>query len=167
MESPTSHKSDALLDLNRRASVIDVQHNYALGVDLRDWRLYRSVFDDVVDYDFSSWHGGERRRISADTWVQEVCARQSGFDGTQHQMSNHVVSFDAEGARCLTYIVAHHYLLIDGKHHLQRIGGYYDNRLTLRNTGWKISSCKLNVLWTHGDKALFDIASERWENRGT
>lgn len=153
-------------DLCRRAEVIDTQHRYAFGIDTRNWELYRSVFADVVHFDFTSWYGGEPSEIAADDWVRRVIARQSGFDGTQHQMSNHRVVLDGGQADCTTYIVARHYLRVDGEHHVQAIGGYYSNRLLDLGDRWVIDRCVLTVLWTQGDRKLFDLAAERWKLRG-
>lgn len=68
-------------------------------------------------FDFTAWHGGAAEELAADEWVARVRARQSGFHGTQHQMSNHNVTPHERGVTCLTYIVACHCLLIDGAHH--------------------------------------------------
>jgi len=142
--------------------VIDVQHDYAFGIDTRDWDRYRSVFADAVRFDFTSWYGGEPVTLPAQTWVERVRQRQSGFDGTQHQMSNHRVAFDEDGATCVTYMVARHYLRIDGAHHVQAIGGYYTNRLVdIEGKGWRIVQCALTVLWTQGDRNLFEVAAGR------
>jgi hypothetical protein len=148
-------------DLSRTAEVIEAQHRYAFGIDTRDWEMYRSVFADVVHFDFTSWYGGEPSEIPADDWVRRVAATQSGFDGTQHQMSNHRVVLDGGQAHCTTYIVARHYLRIDGEHHIEAIGGYYSNRLQHAGDRWLIDRCVLTVLWTKGDRKLFALAAER------
>jgi hypothetical protein len=149
-------------ELARRGAVLDVQHDYGFGIDLRDWTLYRSVFAEEVHFDFTSWYGGAPFVLPADDWVDRVRARQSGFDGTQHQMTNPRVAFDADGATCVTYVVARHYLRIDDAHHVQAIGGYYTNRMVESADGWRIAQCRLTVLWTHGDRGLFDIAAARF-----
>lgn len=150
-----------------RAAITDVQHRYALGIDTRDWDLYRSVFVERVRFDFTAWHGGAAEELAADEWVARVRARLSGFDGTQHQMSNHIVTPHERGVTCLTYIIARHYLRIDGTHHVQAIGGYYTNELITERGEWRIAQCRLSVVWTEGDRALFDKAAQRWAARGT
>jgi hypothetical protein len=154
-------------DLCRRADIIDTQHRYAFGIDRRDWSLYRSVFADRVRFDFTSWHGGEAEEIPADQWVERVAARQSGFDATQHQMSNHQVSLFASTAECVTYVVARHYLRVEDEHRVQSIGGYYRNGLRWIGDRWKIERCTLTMLWTEGDRALFDLAAARLKQRTT
>ena len=147
-----------------RADIIDTHHRYALGIDRRDWLLFRSVFADRIHLDFSAWHGGEPLEIDADDWVKQVAARQSGFDATQHQMTNHTVTLTGTHAECITYIIARHYIRDGDCHHIQAIGGYYRNRLVKAdNAEWKITHATLNLLWTHGSRALFDVARLRHE----
>lgn len=151
----------AVEDLRLHAAVSAVLNRYALGIDTRDWALFRSVFAPRLKLDFSAWHGGEASEIEADSWVEQVKARQSGFNGTQHQMTNQTVVRDGLGARSITYVVARHYLCIDGEHHVQAIGGAYHNRLVVIEGAWRICSARLQVMWTKGDRGLFDIAAAR------
>ena len=148
-----------------RADIIDLQHRYAHGIDRRDWALYRSVFADRIRIDFSDWHGGAPLEIAADEWVERVAARQSGFDATQHRMTNIVVMLDGDRARCDTYVVARHCLRDPAGDRIQAIGGHYDNQLERGPRGWVFTSCTLKVAWTTGDRALFDIAAQRWAER--
>ncbi|PEQ11417.1 hypothetical protein B2G71_17150 [Novosphingobium sp. PC22D] len=154
-----------MADLARRAALTDLQLDYAFGIDSRDWARYRSVFTDIVDMDFSSWHGGTALRIPADEWVAQVRDRQSGFDGTQHLLSNHRFAFDDAGATGTAYVVARHYLNVDGEPHVQAIGGYYFHRFVSAADGWKIAACTLNFLWTQGDRNLFRHAARRWADK--
>ena len=149
-------------ELAMRAALTDLQLDYAFGIDTRDWARYRAVFADLVTFDFTSWYDGTPFQIEAGSWVEQVRERQSGFDGTQHLMSNHRFARDDDGAVGATYVVARHYLLINGEHHVQAIGGYYCNHYIETRAGWKIDACNLNVLWTQGDPNLFRIAAERW-----
>jgi SnoaL-like domain len=38
-----------------RELIVETVYLYATAVDDRDWELYRSIFTDVVDVDFSSY----------------------------------------------------------------------------------------------------------------
>ncbi len=154
-----------LLELSDRAEIVDTHLRYAQGIDRRDWPLYRSVFAARVRLDFTDWYGGDPLELDADEWVARVAARQTGFDSTQHQMSNHLVSVFGEHAKCTTYIVARHCIRTGGDDQIQAIGGYYENRLTRDAGGWKITECALKVQWTTGDRKLFDIAAERLRRR--
>lgn len=149
-------------DLVDRVEIIDVLMNYAIGIDSRDWSRYRSIFADPVLLDFSSWSGNPPSSMSADDWVGGVRNTLSGFDGTQHMLTNPVVELDGDRATVTLYMNAHHYLKIDGEHNLQSIGGYYTHQMVRTDAGWLSEACKLTVTWEKGDRALFGIAAERW-----
>jgi len=148
-----------------RAEISDVVNRYATGIDRRDWVLYRSIFADEVDFDFTTWSGGEPRRLSGDQWVAGVREGLSGFDATQHISTNHVHTIEGETATCVSYMVALHYLVEDEKRLMQGLGGFYTNRLRRQADGWKIEACTLTVTWEMGDRALFQVAAKRWAER--
>ena len=52
-----------------RTQILDTVYCYATGIDTRDWALYRSIFSDEIEVDFSSYDGNPARRIRADDWV--------------------------------------------------------------------------------------------------
>ena len=149
-------------DLVDRTELLDVLMDYAIGIDSRDWPRYRAIFTDQVEFDFSSWSGNPAARMPADDWVAGVCATLSGFDGTQHMLTNPVVELDGDRATVTLYMNAHHYLHIDGQHHMHSIGGHYVHQMVRTETGWLSEACKLTVVWESGDRALFGIAADRW-----
>ena len=106
-----------------RAEISDVVNRYATGIDRRDWTLYRSIFADEVDFDFTTWSGGEPRRVKGDDWVAGVRDGLSGFDATQHLSMNHVHTIEGEDATCVSYMIALHYLVVDGDRQMQGLGG--------------------------------------------
>jgi hypothetical protein len=148
-----------------RAEISDVVNRYATGIDRRDWPLYRSIFADEVDFDFTSWSGGEPRRLAADVWVANVRDGLSGFDATQHISSNHVHAIEGDTATCVSYMVALHHLVEGEQRSMQGLGGYYTNVLRRGAEGWKIHACALAVTWEMGERALFQIAARRWAAR--
>ncbi len=152
-------------DLIARAEISDVVNRYATGIDRRDWALYRSIFADEVDFDFTSWSGGAPRRLKADDWVANVRDGLSGFDATQHLSSNHVHTIEGDEATCVSYMVALHHLLDGDTRLMHGLGGYYANRLRRGPGGWTIHACALTVTWEMGDRGLFQIAGRRWADR--
>jgi len=149
---------DALID---RAEISDVVLRYATALDSRDWSLYRSIFTDPLTVDFSSWSGDPEVTLAVDEWVALVRQTLSGFDATHHLSSNHVIRLSGDAASCVSYMVARHYLVLDGERRMHSIGGHYTNRLVRGADGWKITHCTLTVTWEMGDRGLFDIAAER------
>ncbi len=154
MPAPTTATS--LHNLLDRAAISDVVLNYATGIDRRDWALYRSIFTDVVAFDFTTW-SGVREDMAADAWVASVRQTLACFDATQHTMSNHVITLDADRAT----ITVHMHALHQFEGELQELGGFYTHGLIRTPAGWKIASCRLVITWERGDRALFERAAVR------
>ena len=80
--------NDKLQLLIDRAEISDVQLRYATGLDSRDWPLFRSIFADEIETDFSSVFGGEPRKVSADRWTEAARRSVGGLAATQHMITN-------------------------------------------------------------------------------
>ena len=135
-------------------------YEYAYGIDTRDWDLYRSIFTDEIQTDFSSYHGNPGAPIAADEWVARLTTLFRGLDASQHSMSNPLVDVDGNQARCRMYMQAAH-ILTDWPDPQFTIGGYYDDQLVRTDAGWKISSVTLTVWWRRGDPELMVEAGRR------
>ena len=77
-----------------RAEISDVQLRYATGVDMRDWKLFRSCFADEIDVDFSSVFagGGGPRTVSGDQWTRQRAAPSAASTDNaahDHQSRHH------------------------------------------------------------------------------
>lgn len=145
-----------------RAEISDVVLRYATAIDTRDWDLYRSVFADEVDFDFSSFRGTPAR-MKADEWVARVRRTQTGFDATTHYSSNHVIDVTGDAAICTSYMVAHHELKAAPGGTSYTIGGHYVNRLRRMDGPWKIHACTLNVAWLEGNFHIFALGEARYD----
>lgn len=136
-------------------------YEYAYGIDLRDWVLYRSIFADEVTVDFSSYNrGGGPRTLSADDWVAGLVPLFTGLDASQHSMSNPLVDVAGDEARCRMYMQAAHFLFDDPEPEFT-IGGYYDDRLVRTDAGWRVTAVTLTVWWRRGNEAIMPVARER------
>jgi hypothetical protein len=133
-------------------------YEYALGIDTRDWALYRGIFCDEVTMDFSSFNGEPPALQSADDWVAGVSVLFNGLDATQHSMSNPMVDIEGETARCRMYMQAEHFLQNEQGAADFTIGGYYDDQLVLSDGCWKIAAVTLNVLWNRGNRHILALA---------
>jgi hypothetical protein len=92
-----------------RAAIIDVQLRYALGVDMRDWALFRSCFTDEIEIDSSS-AARPPQRWKADDWVELVRRTIDGMKTTQHIITNQIITIDHDEATCIAYVQARHHL---------------------------------------------------------
>lgn len=151
MDFSPPHDLAGLLD---RAAISDLVFAYARGIDRRDWRLYRSIFADRVDIDFSTW-AGTRETVDADAWVASVRDTLACFDATQHRMTNVAISVDGDTSVCVAEMTARHVLVVDGLPRFQMLGGYYTDRCVRTPAGWRIVGCALTITWEEGDRGLF------------
>ena len=138
-------------------------YEYALGIDTRDFELYRSIFTDSVAMNFYTYSGQPELNLQADEWVANGKALFIGLEATQHSMSNPMVDVVGDVGRCRMYMQAAHFLAEDlvpeGSGREYTIGGYYDDRLVRTDEGWKIEAVTLNVLWHRGNREIMEIAA--------
>ncbi|WP_428310532.1 nuclear transport factor 2 family protein [Hydrocarboniphaga sp.] len=153
---PATTTAQTLADLLDRAAISDTIFKYATGIDRRDWPLYRSIFTDEVEFDFTSWRG-VRETMRADDWIVSVRQTLACFDATQHNMTNPVITLAGDEATIVVHMVAMHHF--EGE--MQQLGGFYTNRLRRDASGWKISACCLTITWEQGERALFERAAAR------
>ena len=146
---------------DERLDVAEVVYAYATGIDTRDWRLYRSIFTDEVEIDFSSWDGSPPRRMRADDWVAGVQPLFHGLDATQHSMTNPRVRIEGDRATCVMYMQAAHFLANREGDAEFTLGGYYTDQLERTPAGWKLCGVKLTVLWSRGNKHIMGLALQR------
>ena len=147
-----------------KLAVAETIYRYAVGIDTRDFTLYRSIFADEVSIDFTSYSGGQATTMTGDQWLGGVMPLFSGLAATQHSMTNPMVSVDGDDATCRMYMQAHHVYDPTDRASWFTIGGYYDDTLVRSPhgpAGWLITGVTLTVLWRAGDPAIMDAARRR------
>lgn len=145
------------------AAICTTLYRYATGIDTRDWALYRSIFDDEVEIDMSSFNRIPGRRLAADTWVEQVTELMCGLDATQHVMTNPIVEVDGDEAVCTMYVQAEHML----GEQWYTLGGYYTDRLRRHGRGWLITAVRLTVQWRRGTPAVLTRTLPRGSGSAT
>ena len=154
---------ELLLD---RAAISDVVYAYATGLDRRDWKLFRSIFTDNIEMEFSSV-GIRSGPYTADHWVRTAQRLFAGFSATQHTSTNHVHTLRGDEATCVSNMQAEHFVQRESGDELaegeQRwtIGGYYVNELVRQSDGWKLAKVTLNATWNYGNPEVPRIALQR------
>jgi hypothetical protein len=150
-------------DLRDRQEIEGLSRRYAMGIDMRDWELYRSAFADAMRVDFTSWSGGSAREVSGDDWVAGVRAGLSGFQATQHMIVPYTVELTGpDTARSVAYMYAQHFLPNDKGDNWLMIGGHYTNTAVRTPAGWRFDTVTLTVTWTAGNRHIFELVSARW-----
>jgi len=134
-------KLQALVD---RMDITDTSLRYATGIDRKDRDLYRSCFTAEIEIDFSSMGMGPPVTVPADAWVAQALTLVSGFQSTQHMITNHAITVQGDEATCVAYVQARHF----NPGSMMTVGGYYTNRLVRTPEGWRISKLKLTQTWT-------------------
>lgn len=153
--------SDALALLQDRADITDLINKYATGIDRRDWALYRSIFADELEMDFSSYSGQPSSKMTGDEWVAGVQLLLPGFDATQHLFSNFVIDVDGDEATATVYMQAEHFIANSLGDNSHTLGGYYIHKLKRGAQDWKIHATTLNVSWSRGNRHVYQLATER------
>jgi CubicO group peptidase (beta-lactamase class C family) len=144
-----------------RLDVAETVYRYAVGIDTRDFVLYRSIFADEVAIDFSSYSGAPAATMTADQWVAGLQGLFNGLAATQHSMTNPLAVVDGDRATCRMYMQAHHVFDPDDAASWFTIGGYYDDTLVRDDRGpggWLLTGVTLTVLWRMGDPAIMVAA---------
>ena len=80
------------IDAESRFEIIDVMNKYAIGIDSKDYALFRSIFSDDVEVSIvytSNFGSGNTVNIKgADNWVNYVDEQISIYRNTQHMLGN-------------------------------------------------------------------------------
>jgi hypothetical protein len=143
---------------DEKQAVAETLYRYALGVDTRDWPLYRAQFADRVRVDFSSHFGQPTAELAADDWVAGVRPQFDGLHATHHLMTNPLVRLSGNSARIRMYVQATHVLDPDDAATIYTVGGYYDDDLVRGEERWVLTGVKLTVLWHTGDPSIMQTA---------
>ena len=142
-----------------KLAVAECVYRYATGVDTRDWAMYRSLFADEVEIDFSSYDPGLLPvTVAADDWVAGMKPLFGGLAVTQHMMSNPLVELEGDSAQITMYVRAHHVFDPQDPDSYYTVGGYYRNRLVRERGNWKLVRVNLNVTWRLGHPEIMEAA---------
>jgi len=142
-----------------KLAVAECVYRYATGVDTRDWAMYRSLFTDEIEVDFSSYGPGRPPvTMAADDWVAGLKPLFCRLATTQHMMSNPLVELEGDSAQITMYVRAHHVLDPEDPESYYTIGGYYRNRLVREHGNWKLVRVNLIVTWRLGHPEIMEVA---------
>tara|TARA_B100000123_G_C25739220_1_gene432977 strand:- start:356 stop:802 length:447 start_codon:yes stop_codon:yes gene_type:complete len=123
-----------------RFKIIETMNKYAIGIDTKDYSLFRSIFlDDVkvkVIFDPNWREEGEVIFNSKEDWVAYVKESIDQYRATQHMLGNPMISFDGEIAVVRTDLQATHYY-IDNPEVKTVLWGFYETHM-VKDQNWKI-----------------------------
>jgi ketosteroid isomerase-like protein len=129
------------------SAIVAVMHEYAFALDERRWEALRDVFTEDARADFGPL-GGVRDGVDA---IARFCERALGaFAVTQHLIGTVAVERDGDAASSRSYVLATH--VRPGEPDFT-LGGRYTDTLARRPTGWRITSRRLETMWSRGGPA--------------
>ena len=132
---------DPIHDLADRLAIGDLLTRYATAVDRRDWDLYRTVFTSDAEIDYTS-AGGIAGTV--DEVVEFLDSALSGFEMTQHLVSNVDTSVEGDTAR-VTAMFNNPMRLSDGDTWFT--GGWYHHDLVRTADGWRSRKLREESAW--------------------
>ncbi len=115
-----------------RDEIADVLLRYTVGIDRRDWKLFRTCFTDLctVDYgDFGAWQG-------ADALTAAFDEMHKPFGHTMHSLTNLDIRVDGDRAEARSYVNA--VIIVPGMAGGFQTYGYYDDEIVRTASGWRI-----------------------------
>ena len=139
------------IDAESRFEIIDVMNKYAIGIDTKDYVLFRSIFADDVEVSIvytSNFGTGNTVNIKgADNWVNYVDGQISIYRNTQHMLGNPMISYDGKVAIVRTDLTAIHYYA-DRPDEATTFWGYYETHM-VNNGEWKVIKHTLTGIGTN------------------
>ena len=149
-----------LQQLLDRMEITDLVNRVAVAVDSRDWEGVRSCFADEVEVDYTSLNGGAPATVRADDLVAGWRGGLSGFEATQHIVTNHVIAIEGDEATCRAYVHATHLLAARFGDPLWKVAGSYTYRLQRTPVGWKARAMTFSATWGEGNRKLPELAAQ-------
>jgi|GEM_PF-1400995 len=134
------------------------------AMDTHDWALYRAQITDDAEFDFTD-HGvatddaAEPMR-GADNYLAVLDSVISGFDATQHCVTNMYHELDGDSAKTKCYVYAEHFLNNSRGDRRVACGARYLIDAVRSDDGWKIKHLKFKTFWFDGNTSLYALAGK-------
>jgi hypothetical protein len=115
---------------------------YALGMDMRDYALCRSVF--APDAEVEDRSGA---MVSIDHLLPRLFDSAARYSVTQHHITNQYVALDGMTARAWSYGLAYHRSVEGAGGKSVTVGVIYQDLCRLFPQGWLIASRRMAIQW--------------------
>ncbi len=127
---------------------------YGLAMDSQRWDLFDRIFTEDVEADF----GAPSHWTDLASFKADFAAFHAPFDGTEHLMSNHVVT--VEGRRASAFTNGRWRLIRKAAEggELWEGTGWYDDTLVQRGGRWLIARRVCRVSWWGGNPRVQETA---------
>ena len=135
---------DSVATLVDRDAICRLPKLYALGVDLRDDAMVRSVFTP------DAFVRGMLGDFPIDEYVPMLIEGVRVYEATMHNITNQWATVDGDEASVWSAAVALHFEERGNGRVDMAMGVHYRDRLVRTDHGWLVSARQTEQLWTRG-----------------
>lgn len=125
-----------------RLEITDVLSRYARAVDTGDWDLWRSLFTEDAEIDYSAVDGPVGRRGEVSQWLAESMAL---LPMKQHYITN--IECDVDGDTAQALAMFYNPMMLPGQTELTICGGWYRHQLVRTPEGWRTRAFREENVW--------------------
>ena len=137
------------LNVKDKIAIVEVMNKYALGIDSKNYDLYKSIFIKNVEvkllYDKGLSSENEVIIKGANKWVDYVERAISAYRNTQHMLGNPLISYEDGIAKVRTDLQALHYYK-EFPNRSRIVWGYYNTHMKKENNEWIIIKHSLTTI---------------------
>jgi hypothetical protein len=128
--------------MSGEADIARLLYRYARAVDTKDWDLYRSVFTDDANIDYSSAGAAVGTRDEVVDWLSQ------GFETipmSMHYITNIESAIEGDTARVRAMF--YNPMQLPGMSELSYCGGYYHHEMVRTLDGWRSRHLREENVW--------------------
>jgi SnoaL-like domain len=124
------------------ADIARLLYRYARAVDTKDWDLYRSVFiqDAQIDYSSAGIPAGSRDEIA-----EFLSQGFTSIPWSMHYITN--IEADVDGATAHVRAMFYNPMQLPGMAEMSSCGGYYHHELVRTRDGWRSRQLREENVW--------------------
>ncbi len=146
---------EKIQELYDKELIQQVRFKCAEALDSKNWELFKSLFTDTINTDFTEW-GIPIQIIDKENFVSNFFQKNLSNPDlkTQHLFSNFRISINQNGATSVCNFVGNNFIenFIDGNEYC--LHGEYTDTLTKTSNGWKIDELKFKLYYQTGNQKL-------------
>lgn len=129
--------------MSEHSDISALLYRYARAVDSKDWELYRSVFTEDAQIDYSSAGAIVGTRDEVVDWF---AANFGVIPWSMHYITN-IEILETDGDTATVRAMFYNPMQLPGMAEMSACGGYYHHELVRTPDGWHSRSLREENLW--------------------
>ncbi|BBX93375.1 nuclear transport factor 2 family protein [Mycolicibacterium boenickei] len=129
--------------MSEHSDISALLYRYARAVDSKDWELYRSVFTEDAQIDYSSAGAIVGTRDEVVDWF---AANFGVIPWSMHYITN-IEILETDGDTATVRAMFYNPMQLPGMAEMSACGGYYHHELVRTPDGWRSRSLREENLW--------------------